>query len=339
MFSLPFNTNLNSDEIANLVSVASSDEVFDVYFSTVLPPFDSDAMGQKVKSLPSEILYMVDNGVKISATFNDIGVSPSQENLDKFLYSFDTLYELGVRSLTIPHSHWVEGIKDRFDDIFVKNTVLRGVRTRADFANAFFAGFDYVNLDRNLLRDRDSLIDIVEVRDDLAKKHNRKVFLSILANEGCKGECPLMAEHYTYNCMDGANVGYFADGISDQSCKLWRGVDRSYELKVCNIPPVLSEYDGLYGLGIDVIKLHGREIASLYEESLGIIDSYKKRDEIFNYGVVKDGMPKKQLNSWVKKIRKCKSECWDCAYCDAIFDSYRMSNEEELEALLKSLNA
>ena len=42
----------------------------------------------------------------------------------------------------------------------VKNTILRDVRTAAEIVNLAKRGFDYINLDRDLMRDRDTLLRI-----------------------------------------------------------------------------------------------------------------------------------------------------------------------------------
>ena len=46
-------------------------------------------------------------GIPVSATFNNIEVRPTQDNLDLFIQNFKQLYDAGIRSATIPHTHWV----------------------------------------------------------------------------------------------------------------------------------------------------------------------------------------------------------------------------------------
>ena len=56
-------------------------------------------------------------------------------------------------------------IKKEFPDLFVKNTILWRIREARDIVKLADAGFDYVNLDRMLMRDRDRLARIKEAKD------------------------------------------------------------------------------------------------------------------------------------------------------------------------------
>ncbi|MGY8865282.1 MAG: hypothetical protein ACKVJK_06580, partial [Methylophagaceae bacterium] len=131
--------------------------------------------------IENAIILQEQTGVSISATFNNIQVRPTQENLDLWIKNFRPLYERGVKSATIPHTHWVMTgqIQQHFPQLLIKNTILREVATAADVAKQAESGFKYINIDRDLIRNRDELIKIDKVR----KKYNIKV--ALLSNEGC----------------------------------------------------------------------------------------------------------------------------------------------------------
>ena len=105
-------------------------------------------------------------GVPLSATFNNIQVPPTQKNLDLFIYHFKPLYDAGIHTATIPHTHWMATgqIQKAFPKLKIKNTILRDVRTATEIVNLAKYGFDYINLDRDLMRDRDTLMRLKEAK-------------------------------------------------------------------------------------------------------------------------------------------------------------------------------
>ncbi len=75
-------------------------------------------------------------------------------------------------------------------------------------------GFNYINLDRDLMRDHDQLLRIKKAKEYCAEI-GKPVKISLLANEWCWGGCPIMPEHYHYNMERGEDdPQYFNDSIS-----------------------------------------------------------------------------------------------------------------------------
>lgn len=329
MFSVPLNPKMNDalfDEFKAFL-IEHKDLIYDFYFTCRMPPFVQDAMGDVFMGGEEDHNYLIsmalfiqkETGITASAVFNNIYVRPSQENLDLFIENFRQLYDAGIRSITIPHTHWVASgqLQKEFPELFIKNTILRNVTEARDVANLAKAGFHYINLDRDLMRDHDKLRYIKKAKEQFGVK------ISLLANEGCLGGCPMMDEHYHFNNTRGMSPQYFLDPISRTSCMKWNYEDQAVPLKTANFPPWKEDWDYfLNELGIDVIKMHGRESTSRLRETMDIIRKYKAGEEIlfthFNDFIEETNMVEKPINIWRNKIKTCKFDCWDCGYCDKI---------------------
>ena len=349
IFSVPLNPKLNPEQYKTYCKflLEHKDYIKDIYFTSRIPPFMQDAMGD-VFVYKEDYNYAIDQalniqntiGIPVSATFNNIKVPPTQKNLDIFIKHFKPLYDKGIRIATIPHTHWMGTgqIKKAFPELYVKNTILRDVRTAAEIVNLAKRGFDYINLDRDLMRDRDTLIRIKTAKEWIKENLKKEIHISLLANEGCLGNCPMMVEHFEFNnSREGYAPQYFNDPISRVSCPKWDVDDPSVHLKTANIPPWKEDWDEFIDeLGIDVFKMHGREAPSRLFETLEIIKRYAKNDEIlidnFNDYLEDNNLKEKPINAWRKKIKNCKFDCWECHYCDDIF---RVKSEIEHTPLVK----
>lgn len=301
--------------------------IFDFYFTCRIAPFTQDAMGDVFVGGQEDHDYLVDlalsiqneTGITASAVFNNTEVRPSQQNLDLWIENFRPLYEKGIRSVTIPHTHWMATgqIKKNFPDLFVKNTILRNVSEPRDIEKLAKAGFDYINLDRDLMRDHEKLLRFKKAKEMFGVK------LSLLANEGCLGGCIMMDEHYQFNNTRTDGPQYFMDPISRVSCMKWDHEDRAVSLKTANFPPWREDWqEFLTDLGIDVIKMHGRESTSRLRETMDIIEKYANGEEIlfdsFNDFIEETNLVDRPISVWRNKIKNCKFDCWDCGYCDKI---------------------
>jgi hypothetical protein len=302
-----------------------------------MPPFTQDAMGDIFK--PEDFVQVAFNamkvgkelGIPVSATFNNIHVSPKQENLNIFIEHFKPLYDMGVRTITIPHTLWMAGgqIKKAFPDLVVKNTIIRDVHTPAEVVYLGKVGFDLVNLDRDLMRDKETLLKIKEARDFVRKVYNPNFKISLLVNEGCLGECPIMDEHFTYNSTrTDKDKPYFFDSISKHSCPKWEMEDPSYSLKIANLSPWREDWDEyLNELGIDVFKLHGREDLRRQFESIELIKRFKDNEEFvfkdFQNYIGESNLENKPIKVWRNKIKSGKFDCWKCHYCDDVSNAKR----------------
>jgi len=335
VFSLPINPKI-SEEFVNNIFIPFLDQykhlLFDLYFTCRMPPFEQDAMGDVFISDPRETtfnaLYISQKtGIPLSATFNNIFVRPTQRNLDLFIENFKPLYDAGVHIATLPHTIWVSTgqIQKEFPELYIKNTILREVTRANEIVSLAKSGFHYINLDRDLMRDQDSLLAIKEAKD-YCESIGKSVKLSLLVNETCWGGCPIMTEHYQYNnTRTESDPQFFNDSISRNSCSRWDLEDSSFSLKSANLPPWREDWEEFLNLGIDVFKLHGRESAMRLNESMDMIQRWDRKEELmfslFNDYIKDLSLKEKPIDIWREKIKTCKFDCWKCNYCESVVES------------------
>jgi len=340
MFSIPLNPKLSPSQFKGFIAFINDHKslIYDVYFTCRIAPFEQDAMGDVFVNdhedlIENAIILQEETGIPISATFNNIQVRPSQENLDKWIQNFRPLYERGVKSATIPHTHWVMTgqIQHAFPDLLIKNTILREVATAADVAKQAESGFKYINIDRDLIRNRDELIKIDKVR----KKYGIKV--ALLSNEGCVGSCPVMGEHFHFNNTRTDGPQYFTDPISRVSCPKWDIKDPVTPLKTANIAPWKEDWDEILEY-VDIFKMHGRESIDQLFSTIDIIMRYKQGKDIlfddFNGYIDNTNLKGKPINAWRQFIKNCKFDCWDCNKCDKLYYAKNGQPEQTLEIII-----
>jgi predicted O-methyltransferase YrrM len=334
IFSIPINPKLSQEQFTAFYHWLSEykDWIADVYFTSRISPFNQDAMGDvimfnqdRVNLIETALNIQKYLGIKASATFNNIQVPPTQTNLDTFIVNFKPLYDAGIRVATIPHTHWMATgqIKAAFPELFVKNTILRNVRRPAEVVALAKEGFDYINLDRDLMRDRDALIRLQDAKKWIKVNLGKDIQYSLLANEGCLGECHMMDEHFEYNnSRTDKEPSYFNSPISRISCPKWEIEDPATYLKTANFSPWKEDWDEYFNLGIDVFKMHGRESINRLGETMRKIERYVAGQEIlddnFEDFLEKAQLTGKPIKIWRDKIKNCKFDCWECQYCDKI---------------------
>jgi hypothetical protein len=273
-----------------------------------------------VDLIENALLIQHNTGIKISATFNNIQVRPDQYNLDLFIENFRPIYDAGVKSATIPHTSWIltGQIQKAFPDLEIKNTILRELNTAADVAKQAESGFHYINIDRDLMRNRDELEKIKRVKEKYGIK------IALLANESCLGSCPIMDEHYQFNNTRSEGPQYFNDVISRVSCSTWDIKDPSSSLKAANIPPWRDDWIELQEY-VDIFKMHGRESIDQMMSTMSIIDKYVGKEDIlfddFDGYLEDNNLTDKPINAWRKFIKNCKFDCWDCNKCDKLYEA------------------
>lgn len=335
MFSIPINQKLSEAQFEEFYKFCSDYKpyIYDLYFTSRMPPFTQDAMGdiipiQQDAYFAIETALHIQNtlGIRVSATFNNIKVPPTQRNLDLFIKNFQQLYDAGIRSATIPHTHWVATgqIQKAFPELFIKNTILRNVSKPNDIAELAKVGFNYINLDRDMMRDRDGLIQCKRAAD----KFNVK--LSLLGNEGCLGGCSMMDEHFEFNNSRTEGPAYFMDAISRVSCPKWSVTDPATPLKTANIPPWREDWVELLEF-VDVFKMHGRESIPQLFNTMDIIKKYANNEEIlfdeFEEYLQDTNLVDRPIDAWRKIIKNCKFNCWDCNFCDKVYE--KKSNKQQ----------
>ena len=335
VFSLPINPKLSEDFVVNtfLPFLKEYREyILDLYFTCRIPPFDQDAMGDTFMSpdalIESAIYISNQSDIPLSATFNNIWVRPDQKNLDLWIKEFAPIYNAGVRVVTLPHTSWVSTgqIRSVFPELFIKNTILREVTRPNEIVSLAEAGFNYINLDRDLMRDRDQLLRIRKAKD-YCEFLGKPVMLSMLVNETCWGGCPIMPEHYQYNSTRTKDDPiFFASPISRVSCSTWDVEHPEFDLKQANLPPWRDDWVEMQELGIDTFKLHGRESMMRLQESMDLIKRWADKEEYMfpEYKKYTEALKIKDspINKWREKIKTCKFDCWDCNYCEAVVQSH-----------------
>lgn len=336
IFSVPLNPKLDLDTFENEFLPwlnQHKDYIYDVYFTCRLAPFDQDAMGDVFRRgdwrglVNNAMVIQEALGIPLSATFNNYSVAPTTKNLQTFVESFKPLYEAGIRTVTIPHTIWMlQGlIQKEFPELKVKNTILRNVQRPNELVKLAEAGFYYVNLDRDLMRDQKRLIEIKRAKDYIRKNICEDFTVSLLANEGCWGNCPVQDEHFEFNFtrQNFEDPTFFSDPISKPTCPRWDSIDPAGPLKVANFPPWKKDWDEFIDtLGIDVIKMHGREHEPRLRETMKIISKYANGEEIlfddFNNYIQDANLENKPITVWREKIKTCQFNCWDCHYCEDV---------------------
>ena len=349
IFSIPLNTKLPVEYVEeSFIPFLNQykDYIYDMYFTCRMPPFEQDAMGDvidgDIRETTINALYIAEKtGLPLSATFNNIQVTPNQSNLDILIENFKPLYDAGVRIVTIPHTTWLltGQLQKEFPELFIKNTILREVTRANEIVNLAKAGFHYVNLDRDLMRDRDQLDRIMKAKEYCADI-GKPIKISLLANEWCWGGCPIMPEHYHYNMVrDQKDPQYFNDSISRVSCSGWDERDPANALKQATIPPWKEDWQEFIDLGMDVFKMHGRENAMRLMESMDIIKRWGADEELlypqFDQYIEDTTLEEKPIDIWRTKIKTCKFDCWDCNYCDSVVQSRMKKNDRHFDDDIK----
>ena len=346
VFSLPINPKLDkqfTDGIFIPWLTKYKPYIKDLYFTCRMPPFTQDAMGDVFAGDISQLVFNSlvisrETDIPLSATFNNIYVRPDQEGLDLFIHNFKQIYDnYNVRIATIPHTTWVASgqIQSAFPDLKIKNTIIRNVCKANDIVNLAKAGFHYINLDRDMMRDKNGLLEIKKAKE-YCEKIGKPVEISLLANEGCWGGCSIMDEHYHFNSTrQGKSPQFFMDPISTNSCSKWDIEDPSSALKAANLPPWKEDWEEFLDLGIDVFKMHGRENMMRLKESMDIVERWAREDELLfpEFDEYMDDLQVKDapINLWREKIKTCKFDCWDCNYCESVVESHLKKIGEKFE--------
>lgn len=320
IFSLPFSPYMKNKEYEDIYLPFVQKYhsfIYDIYVTVHIPPFTSDAMGGG--SLKSDELIQkalrVQNDTKkpISATFNNIHIPPTKENLALFIDSFAPLYEAGIHFITLPFTHWMLSgeLFATFPLLRIKNSVLNRIDNAQSYWDSALAGYSVVNLDRKLLRDKKTLEEIKKAQNLFASTYGFAPLTQILANENCIGLCPVMDEHFSINIATGSY------GV-DYTCKKWKTLDDAYSYRVANLSPFKEDIDEILKC-VDMLKLHGRGGTALLQDSMEFVSDFVKEKELFEYGKKLFKNPtSKATKKWRQTIKTCRFQCWDCEVCDGV---------------------
>ena len=189
---------------------------------------------------------------------NNIYVRPSQDNLDLFIENFRPLCRMESESLRFHTPDWLMTgqIQKEFPELYIKNTILREVTRPNEIVSLAEAGFHYINLDRDLMRDRDSLMRIKKAKITVLLWANQSNYPCLqMKLVGVVVNC---TEHYHFNNTRDEGPQFFNDPISRISCSKW---NLSYSLvsESSKLTTMEEDWEEFLELGIDVFKMHGRE--------------------------------------------------------------------------------
>ena len=347
LFSLPLYPGLSPEQIEKDVYPfleECKDYISDLYVTNRLAPFTDDAMGGKFVENDADVAFenaMVISekfDIDLSLTYNNIHLPATYENYRVFANGFKTLYERGVSAVTIPHTSWLRfGLKKEFPDLIIKNTILHSVNTAAEVVKLYNEGFDYITLDRNLLRDHDRLKEIGYARDFVTRNGARPLHLSILSNEHCEGFCPVQKDHYNYNCHRNSDLldPYFKSPMGDISpCKVKDENSVLWSLKSASLPHLRDEIE-IINSYVDILKLHGRESIYRFYESMELVRQYARGEDISDpiTRALKNA-DQKIANRWLRRIRTCKFDCWKCKACEQLASVLKTTKENKWKNIL-----
>ncbi|MGB0405473.1 MAG: hypothetical protein ACPGDB_04735, partial [Fusobacterium sp.] len=244
-------------------------------------------------------------------------------NMELFIKNYRPYYERGFKRIILPFKHWMltGRIHEEFPDIYVKNTIINKDYSAQDIYESAKAGYDYVYVDREVMRDKRTYEQYPLVKKKIKEDFGKDIKISLLVNEGCIGKCPLRTEHYSYNFNKKPNDKmYFTDKISTVSCSVWKK-DKSYLLKTLDLVPVRKEFEH-YSKYFDVFKLHGRDNFYKMLDGINIMYNLTLGNEILEskrYSMYMDRIGNKNtLYEYMNKVKECGMQCWNCDYCDKI---------------------
>ena len=157
----------------------------------------------------------------------------------------------------------------------------------------------------------------------------------------------MMVEHFEFNnTRSNTQPQYFNDPISRVSCPKWDVDDPAVALKSANLSPWKEDWDEyLNELGIDYFKMHGREDISRLYETMTFVDRYVSGESIippnFTQWIEETGLSGKPIELWREKIKNCKFDCWECQYCDKVYEKRSELHDSDLvkhtaDSILKS---
>ena len=281
--------------------------------------------------------------ISISLTMNSLN-PPKELVLDKtilkeFLLFIKSFYDRGLRVCTISDVHLIKTgiLQKHFPLMKWKNTVNHNISDTQSFINFAHLGYDYIQLDRSLVRNISELKKIHKVN----LKYKKKLYL--LASEYCMYNCPFKSEHDLLNeqLQDSSSYFYGQNKLSHVSCDNWRnsnlvtmpriGVDLLLKNQA-----MADEYLKY----VDVFKLSGR---------MAILDNHKDSKQIFingfnsfseklnndikiekinityskhvkNKNDINNRFNTKDGHNLIDILSNCKNQCYDCHKCEELFE-------------------
>ena len=291
-------------------------------------------------------------GISISLTMNSLNppieLILNKNVLKEFLLFIKSFYDRGLRVCTISDVHLIKTgiLQKHFPLMKWKNTVNHKIMDTQSFINFANLGYDFIQLDRSLVRNISELKKIKKANT----KYNKKLYL--LASEYCMYNCPFKDEHDLLNEQIQDSGAYFHgnEKMSHISCDNWRNTN------IVTMPRIgvdlLLKDEAMadeYLKYVDVFKLSGRmAILDNHKDSIQIYingfdcfeDKLNKDIKIgkinITYNPYKESsfdtnnhFNSKQGHQLVDILTNCKNQCYDCHKCEELF------NIEPFDSLLE----
>lgn len=324
---------LATDRIRRRLATCAA-RIHDINFTCRVTPFVRDAHGVFVTREENEahlrqmLALQQETGITVSAVFNDVLVPNTEEELRRFVGNLRPLVERGLRSISVPHVLWMKMglLQKAFPDLRIKNTVLREVLSGQDFWNHAEAGYDYVNLDRRILRDRAALAEVREAQQAFEQRFGKHVETAVIHGEGCVGNCALIPEHY-HHTLSHPHV----DENVSASLEVFR-LPTEFSCRVVGHPNVnLPRNVGLPCFAddaievcayFDIVKLAGRRSYLSIGDALDALEHLGETEGPFLWGIppefpslLSDPEAGPLLERWRRVTRTCRYQCWRCSLC------------------------
>lgn len=343
------------------------DEIDDIYFGKEFVYDDgikyfrySNVMNVNASNAQVEYLFKIQKefGINISLTMNstnyDSEILLNKKVLEAFINWLRKFYDKGLRVCTISNIHLIKSgiLQKEFPLMKWKNTVNHKIMDTQGFINYANLGYDYIQLDRSLVRNMEELKKISSANKNLDKP--KKLYL--LSTEFCAYECPFKTEHDVLNEEVQNSAGYFQGEtkLSHISCDNWR-FGKNVSMPRLGVDLLFYDNSILddYLQYVDVLKISGRFnnfdileenkekiILSMYDEKNISLDKALKNSKLNGKLIVKlfdkekSKLKKQKLSKKEKKLydflKTCNNQCYSCHLCEETYGVNKFNSLLEL---------
>ena len=238
-----------------------------------------------------------------------------QDAINTLLNYLSVMYkEHGINSITIVALRLATVIRDNFPDLKIiasTNAFVNSVRKAQYWKDK---GANAICLDRDINK------DIKRIR---AIRENVDIEIRLLLNDPCLPECPYRSMHINVEAHlsgERTNLEYM-DPFHACCGAIFKDIRETRPWALYSSPMVLPRYLHHYEALVDIFKISGRSLTTT--DVLQFIDSYiyntPYADERYASKTgVRIGMVPDEAFT---KILNCDKACYDCHYCEDIYNS------------------